>query len=207
MEHVTSGVDFYGSKIIFLSFIRTPPTDYDTVFISPFEASERSKGHFQKTCFVTFDEPLFFKTRDIVEGRQYSELSCVVVRLGEFHLLISFMGCIGAIMAGSCSKALFMTIQITGRDKMWNGHAYSRAVRAHILTNLILAGIILDEVDLTGKERAETENKLLESERSLILFVKENRTNQSLRAKLKTALHNLEGNQSCGTNIFTRLLP
>jgi hypothetical protein len=35
---------------------------------------------------------------------------------------------------------------------MLNGHAYSRAVRAHILTNLILAGIILDEVDLTGKD-------------------------------------------------------
>jgi hypothetical protein len=63
IKQVTSGLDFYGSKIIFLSFIRTPPTDYDTVFISPFEASERSKGHFQKTCFVTFDQPLFFKAR------------------------------------------------------------------------------------------------------------------------------------------------
>jgi hypothetical protein len=51
---------------------------------------------------------------------------------------------------------------------MLNGHAYSRAVRAHILTNLILAGIILDDVDLTGKDRAATENKLRESERSLI---------------------------------------
>jgi hypothetical protein len=69
---------------------------------------------------------------------------------------------------------------------MLNGHAYSRAVRAHILTNLILAGIILDEVDLTGKE---SENKLRDSERSLILFVKP----KSLRAKFKTALHNLEG--------------
>jgi hypothetical protein len=88
---VTSGLDFYGSKIIFLSFIRTPPTDYDTVFMSPFETSESSKGHFQKTCFVTFDQLLFFKARDIVEGGQHSELSCVVVRLGEFHLLISFM--------------------------------------------------------------------------------------------------------------------
>jgi hypothetical protein len=115
------------------------------------------------------------------------------------------MGCIGAIMAGSCLKAPFMTIYTD--HKMLNGHAYSRAVRAHILTNLILAGIILDEVDLTGKERAGTENKLRESERSLILFVKENRTYQSLRAKFKTALHNLEGNQSCGINIFTRLIP
>jgi hypothetical protein len=63
IKQVTSGLDFYGSKIFFLSFIRTPPTDYDTVFISPFEASERSKGHFQKTCFVIFDQPLFFKAR------------------------------------------------------------------------------------------------------------------------------------------------
>jgi hypothetical protein len=109
VQQVTSGLDFYGSKIIILSFIRTPPTDYDTVFISPFEASERSKGHFQKTCFVTLDQPLFFKARDTVEGGQHSELSCVVVRLGEFHLLMSFMGCIGAIMAGSCLKALFIS--------------------------------------------------------------------------------------------------
>jgi hypothetical protein len=77
---------------------------------------------------------------------------------------------------------------------MLNGHAYSRAARAHLLTNLILAGIVLDEVDLTGKERAETENKLRESERFLILFVKENNSYQSLRAKFKTTLHNLEGN-------------
>jgi hypothetical protein len=117
---VTSGLNFYGSKIIFLAFIRTPPTDYDTVFISPFEASERSKGHFQKTCFVTFDQLLFFKARDIVQGGQHSELSCVVVRLGEFHLLMSFMGCIGAIMTG---KALFMTIYTNhrpGQDAEWS---------------------------------------------------------------------------------------
>jgi hypothetical protein len=87
---------------------------------------------------------------------------------------------------------------------MLNGHAYSRAVRAHILTNLILAGIILDEVDLTGKEKAETENKLRESERSLILFVKENRTYQSLRAKFKTALHNSEAVGPILSHVYSR---
>jgi hypothetical protein len=66
-------------------------------------------------------------------------------------------------------------------------NAYSR-----ILANLILAGIILDEVDLTKEERAESEKKLRESERSLILFAKENETYQNLRAKFKTALHKLE---------------
>jgi hypothetical protein len=53
----------------------------------------------------------------------YSELSCVVVRLGEFHLLMSIMGCIGAIMAGSCLNALFMTIYTDhrpGQDAEWS---------------------------------------------------------------------------------------
>jgi hypothetical protein len=51
MEQVTSGLDFFRSRIIFLSFIRAPPTDYDTMFISHFEKTcERSKGHFQKIC-------------------------------------------------------------------------------------------------------------------------------------------------------------
>jgi hypothetical protein len=47
----------------------------------------------------------------------------VVVRLGEFHLFMSFMGCIGAIMAGSCLKALFMTIYTDhrpGQDAEWS---------------------------------------------------------------------------------------
>jgi hypothetical protein len=50
MEQVTSGLDFFRSRIIFFSFIRAPPIGYDTMFISHFEASERNKGHFQKTC-------------------------------------------------------------------------------------------------------------------------------------------------------------
>jgi hypothetical protein len=117
IKQVTSGLDFYGSKIIFLSFIRTPHTNYDTVFISPFDASGRSKGHFQKTCFVTFDQPLFFKARDMVEGGRHSELSCVVVRLGEFHLLMSLMGCIGAIMAGAIYD---YTDHRPGQDAEWS---------------------------------------------------------------------------------------
>jgi hypothetical protein len=99
IKQVTSGLDFYVSKIIFLSFIRTQPT------------------------FVTFDQPLFFKARDIVEGGQHSELSCVVVRIGEFHLLMSFMGCIGAIVAGSCLKALLLIIYTDhrpGQDAEWS---------------------------------------------------------------------------------------
>jgi hypothetical protein len=103
------------------------------------------------------------------------------------------MDCIDAIIIGSGYNALLVTIYADySIDRMLNGHTYSRTI--HILTNLTLTAIFLDEVDLTAEERAETENKLRESERSLILFAKENRTYQSLGAIFKTALHKLEDN-------------
>lgn len=49
-------------------------------------------------------------------------------------------------------------------EKILNGHAYSRAVRDHMLTNLALANIIIlnDSIQLTDEERLKTE-KLLNS--------------------------------------------
>jgi hypothetical protein len=44
----------------------------------------------------------------------------VVVRLGGFHPLMSFMGCIGAIMAGSGLKALLMTDHRRRRNAEWS---------------------------------------------------------------------------------------
>lgn len=195
MEQVTDGLHFERSKILFLPFIRFPPTDYNTVFTSLFEASARTKAHLQKTCFVTFDQPLSMKARDIVASGHHPELSNVVVRLGGFHTLMSFMGCIGAIMAGSGLKEVLMTIYADHSvDKLLNGHAYSRAVRAHILLNLVLASILLDSVHFTEEERTEIENMLTESDRSIIMFTTDNHTYQMLRDKFKVAIDKLEGN-------------
>lgn len=41
----------------------------------------------QQTCFVTFDQPLYIRDRDIIAGcGKESPLSNVIVRLGGFHL-------------------------------------------------------------------------------------------------------------------------
>lgn len=96
-------------------------------------------------------------------------------RLGGFHLLVSYMGCIGAIMAGSGLKELQSTIYAENSvDKILNGHAYSRAVRAHMLTNLALAHLILTtEVQFTDEEQAEVDSILSDSDRSSILLIKD----------------------------------
>ena len=50
-----------------------------------------------KTPCVTFDQPLWAKATAIVEEQNLN----IVCRLGGFHLLFSFMGSIGTLMAGS----------------------------------------------------------------------------------------------------------
>jgi hypothetical protein len=103
-----SGLDFDCSRIIFLSFIGAPPTNYETVFTSLFEASERSNVHSQKTCFATFDQPLFLKARDIVEGGQHSMLCCESWRVSSRHVINGLCRC---KMTGSGFKALLMSDQ------------------------------------------------------------------------------------------------
>lgn len=62
---------------------------------------------------------------------------------------MSFLGAMGHIMQGSGMKEVLSEIYAPKPlEKMIDGHAYSRAVRAHTLLQLALAIIILKEVDL-----------------------------------------------------------
>lgn len=66
---------------------------------------------------------------------------------------MSFLGSIGFIMEESGLKEGFFTIHVeTSAEKVLTGHAFSMAVRAHVLIFLALANIILkiefDEVAL-----------------------------------------------------------
>lgn len=87
MEQATNDLAFNCSKIIFLPFIHAPPTNYDTVLTCLLDATKQTADHFQKTCFVTFDQPLYMKARDIVESCQYPDLSRVVVRLSSPNVI------------------------------------------------------------------------------------------------------------------------
>ena len=109
MEQVTSGQSFTRSNVLMLPFINSQPSDYNTILTSLLIASDKCKSHNQKTCFVTFDQPLYVKARDIVQSGQEPDLNNVVVRLGGFHLLMSFMEAIGTIMNGNGLKPVSYT--------------------------------------------------------------------------------------------------
>lgn len=96
---------------------------------------------------MTFDEALYKKAIDIVtQCKAVGELTGVVVRLGTFHLLMSFLGSIGYIMAGSGLEELWSTVY-AGHSvpHMMSGHAFSRSVRANLLAQLAVGLKVLQK--------------------------------------------------------------
>ncbi|KAK2578572.1 hypothetical protein KPH14_012006, partial [Odynerus spinipes] len=196
MEEATANKTFYKSKVMFLPFINAPPSDYDTIYTTLNSALTRSKATKCKSCIVTFDQPLFWKARDIVSNADpSSDISCIIVRLGGFHVLISFLGAIGYIMSGSgLEDALKMIYAENSVEKICSGHAYSRAVRAHFLLHLSLAKRIMDKIEFEDSERNEVDHLLMDLDRTVVLTAKENNVVKKLIEKFDAALHQAESN-------------
>ena len=142
-----SRMSYEMSGVLPLPFANLDPGNPSTIYTSLLFAAEHSKKYNQSNCIVTFDQPLYAKAMDIVMGAdKKNPVASVVVRLGGFHLLMSFMGAIGTIMSGSGIEAVWETIYSSNTVvHMMSGHAYARALRAHFLTQLAIAVICLEK--------------------------------------------------------------
>lgn len=173
MELLSSDFILSASRIVCLPFIRSPPSNLSTINTSLHLAAEHSRKRNQGTCFVTFDQPLYIKARSIVgnasikfkntmrkldhgetQGTTVNPLGTVIVRLGGFHLLMSYLGSIGNIMLGSGIEDLWALIYAPGSvGKMLSGHAYARSVRFHTLLWTTLGILVTSEISDLDKRQ------------------------------------------------------
>ena len=101
---------------------------------------------------VTFDQPLNVKAVKIA----LSMNMYIIVRLGGFHQLMSFLGSIGCVMEGSGLENALGTVYVPLTVvHMLTGMAYSRATRGHISGSSPLISRLLEEFwsDLTDEEK------------------------------------------------------
>lgn len=135
------------TKIEPLPFVNLDPSNLHSIYTALTFAAETSE-RYGKCCIVTFDQPLFLKAVDIVEGSNSTQiLGKVIVRLGGFHMLMSFMGSIGHLMSGSGIEDLWQTVYAKNTiPHLISGHAYSRSLRAHFLTQEALSHIIFKHI-------------------------------------------------------------
>ena len=72
-----------------------------------------------------------------------SHLQSLILRLGNFHTQMSFLGCIGHLMGGTGLQEAFELVYAENAVVYTlNGKAYSRAVLAHLLMDAALSAIL-----------------------------------------------------------------
>lgn len=102
MKNVLKGNEFpRTSSVVFLPVIDLDPSDMSCVYSTLFFVSDQAK-RYGTTPILTFDQPLRWKAVTIVESEpEACDLKRFVLRIGVFHLQMSFLGSIGYLMAGS----------------------------------------------------------------------------------------------------------
>ena len=132
------------SSVMFLPMIDTNPSDMTCVYSTLKYVSEHAHRH-DVTPIITFDQPLWWKAlMIIVTEPEGSDLKDLVLRLGGFHTEMSFLGCIGHLMAASGLQDMLELIYASNAVvHMLSGKAIARAVRGHLIIDAALNALVL----------------------------------------------------------------
>ena len=89
------------SSLIFLPLIDLNPSDMNCIYSTLTFICEHAQ-RYGTIPMITFDQPLWWKALNIILSvPDESPLKSIILRLGGFHTLMSFLGSIGHIMEGS----------------------------------------------------------------------------------------------------------
>ena len=117
-------------------------------------------SRYDATPILTFDQPLYCKALTIIQSQpDGSDLKGMILRLGGFHMQMSFLCSIGHLMAGSGLQELIEVVFAGNAVRhILTGKAISRAVRGHMLVDAALNTILVAEayhIPLPTKETDE----------------------------------------------------
>jgi hypothetical protein len=147
MQKLSIGLQPGKASIFYMPFTDMPASDETCIKTTlNFIAEQAKKYGFPP--IVTFDQPLFWKAFMILkEESRESDLFQTILKLGGFHIIISFVGAIGHSMDGSGLRELLEVIYAKDTvPHMLSGKAISRALRALFLVDSALHTLLLDEL-------------------------------------------------------------
>lgn len=135
------------SSVEFLPIIDLKPTDEACILSTLLHLAKEAKSY-QKTPIITFDQPLYWKAKMILQKNETDEtIGNIVLRLGSFHTAMSFLGCIGHVMEGSGIENVLQVCYAPNTvPYIMNGKAYSRAFRAHLLVDSALHALLMCDI-------------------------------------------------------------
>jgi len=118
--------------------IDLPPTDLQCVY-SSLTYIEKCAIKCGQKHVCTFDQALWWKALQVLSSPHY-ELRPFVIKLGPFHTIINFLGCIGYVMADTGFSDLLENIYAPNTvPHLMSGKAVNRSTRAHQLVATVLS--------------------------------------------------------------------
>ena len=147
IQYVHKGNHPEKPSIVFMPMIDMNPTDMSCIYSTLKFVSNQTKSY-DVTPIITFEQPLWWKAMTIIESEhQNSNLRQMILRLGGLHIEMSFLGCMGHLMASSGLQELLETIYAKNAvAHMLTGKAAARAVKGHFLVDTALHCSILVKI-------------------------------------------------------------
>lgn len=167
MQMVCKGNHPGQSSIMFLPMIDLDPSDLTCIYSTLVFVSEQAK-RYHATPVITFDQSLWLKALTIIRNEpQESELKSIVLRLKGLHNEMSFLGCIGHLMAGSGPEEVLELVYAKNAvGHMLSGKAVARAIRGNFLVDAVLNALLVCSafeiplpVNVSVEETVQTEDE------------------------------------------------
>lgn len=145
----TMGPDPQRSVIGYCPVLNAPSTDYNVVYTMMDIACRISQKVGQEFTVLVLDQAIYSKALEIAlqKPREFPRL---ILRLGGFHILLSFLAVIGKRMEHSGLEDILIESGVFAEGSVaaiMNGRAYNRAVRAHKLAYEALQRLQLENLD------------------------------------------------------------
>jgi hypothetical protein len=141
MQSTCQGTFECVSKIEMMEIIDMNPSDDSCIFSCLVYLIEQAKMRSIPVPSVTFDQPLYIKAVDIAMKGSLD----IVIRLGGFHTLMSFLGSIGHLMRGTgLEEVMGLIFGPNTVEHIFSGKAYARAVRGHFIVQSVLIDLLLE---------------------------------------------------------------
>ena len=135
------------TKIVYLPLIDMPPSDPATILTAMVKAQQISQDVGQEYVVFTCDQQLY-RVALKVKWSNPERFDNVYLRLGGMHLLMSYCGCVGTLMAESGIEDV-LGAAFAGVPKMLSGKKYPQNVRALRLLVEELLRPVFEEHNLT----------------------------------------------------------
>ena len=147
MQFVYHGDHPGKASVMCLPIIEMNSSDTTCIYSTLAFVTEHTR-HDDVSPIITFDQPLWWKALVIIRFKLLvSDLRRIVLRLGGFPAEMSFLGCIGPMMASSgLHEVLELIYAPNSVVHMLSGKAIARAVRAPFIVDAALNAMMLTDV-------------------------------------------------------------